>query len=83
MWTEPTISSSLRLLLNVTFISIVLLCVFMSRHAVKINLHWEALDVHNFIFVFGTFGLPECLTNSEKDNGDAWQAKKRAILTFL
>lgn len=80
MRTEPTISFLLRLLLNVTFTSVILLRIFMSRHAVKINLHWEALDMH--IFFFRTFGLLECLANSEKDNGDAWQAKQGVILTF-
>lgn len=49
--TKPTISSLLRLLLNVMFISTVLLCVFMSRHAVKINLHWEDLDMHKYFFL--------------------------------
>lgn len=52
----------------------------MTRHAVKMNLHHEALNMHAFFS--RTFSLLEWRAYSAKYNGDVVERKEQMTLTF-
>lgn len=75
---KPTIRWALRLLSNIPFISIIPHCVFfMSRRAVKINLRWEALNMHGF------FSGHSARSNAWKDNGDVVERKQSDLISCV